>query len=77
MARELIRPGETFELTSDQRAAVDAFVSGLENGTFEFLFRAPTGSGKTEVLMRVAVDTALKSGGYVCIVAPTRDLVRQ
>ncbi|HXP93460.1 MAG TPA: helicase-related protein, partial [Candidatus Binatia bacterium] len=46
-------------------------------GTFEFLFRAPTGSGKTEVLMRVAVDTALKSGGYVCIVAPTRDLVRQ
>lgn len=27
--------------------------------------------------MRVAVHTALKSGGYVCVVAPTRDLVRQ
>ncbi len=77
LARELVRPGERFELTDDQSAAVDAFISGLDGGKFEYLFRAPTGSGKTEVLMRVAVDAALKSGGYVCLIAPTRDLVRQ
>jgi transcription-repair coupling factor (superfamily II helicase) len=28
-------------------------------------------------MMRVAVAEALRSGGYVCLVAPTRDLVRQ
>jgi transcription-repair coupling factor (superfamily II helicase) len=28
-------------------------------------------------MMRVAVREALRSGGYVCMVAPTRDLVRQ
>lgn len=77
LARELIQPGESFELTDDQQNAFDAIVSGLEAGRFEFLLRAPTGSGKTEVLMRVAVATALKTGGYVCLIAPTRDLVRQ
>jgi transcription-repair coupling factor (superfamily II helicase) len=41
------------------------------------LLKAPTGSGKTEVMLRVAVTEALRSGGYVCVVAPTRDLVRQ
>jgi transcription-repair coupling factor (superfamily II helicase) len=41
------------------------------------LLQAPTGSGKTEVLMRVAVDTVLASDGYVVIIAPTRDLIRQ
>jgi len=77
LARELIRPGETFALTPDQRTAIDALVTGLDEGRFEFLLRAPTGSGKTEVLLRVAVDTVLKSNGYVCLIAPTRDLVRQ
>jgi RecG-like helicase len=76
-SRELVRPGEKFELTDDQRAAVDLLISGLEQGRYEFLLRAPTGSGKTEVFMRVAVDAVLRSGGYACIVAPTRDLVRQ
>jgi transcription-repair coupling factor (superfamily II helicase) len=28
-------------------------------------------------MFRVAVNEALRSGGYVCLVAPTRDLVRQ
>jgi len=41
------------------------------------LLKAPTGSGKTEVMLRVAVDTILATGGYVVILAPTRDLIRQ
>jgi transcription-repair coupling factor (superfamily II helicase) len=39
--------------------------------------QAPTGSGKTEVMLRVAVDTILAGDGYVVILAPTRDLIRQ
>jgi RecG-like helicase len=41
------------------------------------LLKAPTGSGKTEVMLRVAVDTILATDGYVVILAPTRDLIRQ
>jgi transcription-repair coupling factor (superfamily II helicase) len=77
LAHELIQPGETFKLTDDQRKAVDAITAGLDAGTFEFLLKAPTGSGKTEVMLRVAVDTILATGGYVVILAPTRDLIRQ
>jgi transcription-repair coupling factor (superfamily II helicase) len=77
LAHELIQPGETFQLTDDQRKAVDTITAGLDNSTFEFLLKAPTGSGKTEVMLRVAVDTILATGGYVVILAPTRDLIRQ
>ena len=77
LAHELIQPGETFQLTGDQRKAVDTITAGLDDGTFEFLLKAPTGSGKTEVMLRVAVDTILATGGYVVILAPTRDLIRQ
>jgi len=77
LAHELIQPGERFALTEDQRKAVDALVAGLDAGEFEFLLKAPTGSGKTEVMLRVAVDTILKTGGHVVILAPTRDLIRQ
>ncbi|HYZ17414.1 MAG TPA: DEAD/DEAH box helicase [Candidatus Acidoferrum sp.] len=77
LAHELIQPGERFRLTEDQRKAIDALMAGLDEGTFEFLLKAPTGSGKTEVMMRVAVDTVLETGGYVVLLAPTRDLIRQ
>ena len=77
LAHELIQPGENFQLTGDQRKAVDAITAGLDEGTFEFLLKAPTGSGKTEVMLRVAVDTILATDGYVVILAPTRDLIRQ
>jgi RecG-like helicase len=77
LEHELIQPGETFRLTDDQRTAVDAISTGLDAGIFEFLLKAPTGSGKTEVMLRVAVDTILKTGGYAVILAPTRDLIRQ
>ena len=77
LAHELIQPGERFSLTVDQRKAIDAIISGLDDGVFEFLLKAPTGSGKTEVMMRVAADTIVETGGYVVIIAPTRDLIRQ
>lgn len=77
LEHELIEPGETFRLTDDQEKAFDAITQGLDDGVFEFLLKAPTGSGKTEVMMRVAVDTIVATGGYIVVIAPTRDLIRQ
>ncbi len=77
IAHELIQPGESFKLTEDQAAAVETINAGLADGIFEFLLKAPTGSGKTEVMMRVSVNTILETGGHICVIAPTRDLVRQ
>lgn len=76
-AHELIQPGERFALTDDQRAAITEINAALDEGKHEFLLQAPTGSGKTEVMLRVAVDTILAGDGYVVILAPTRDLIRQ
>ncbi len=76
-AHELIQPGERFKLTEDQAAAIEKISAGLDQGDLEFLLKAPTGSGKTEVIMRVGIDTVLATGGYVVILAPTRDLIRQ
>ncbi len=77
VARELVQPGEDFALTHGQQSALDTITTRLAAGEFEFLLKAPTGSGKTEVMLRVALSEALRTGGYVCLVAPTRDLVRQ
>ena len=77
VARELIQPEERFTLTDDQARSIARIEDGLARGEFEFLLKAPTGSGKTEVMIRVGLSEALRSGGYVCLVAPTRDLVRQ
>lgn len=77
LEHELIQPGETFRLTDDQEKAFEAISTGLDDGAFEFLLKAPTGSGKTEVMMRVAADTVLATDGYVVVLAPTRDLIRQ
>jgi len=77
LTHELIQPGEQFALTADQKKAVETITAALDDGAFEFLLKAPTGSGKTEVMLRVAVDTILATGGYVVILAPTRDLIRQ
>ncbi len=77
VARELVQPGERFSLTPDQQTAIETIGAGLAAGDFEFLLKAPTGSGKTEVMMRVALGEVLRTGGYACLIAPTRDLVRQ
>ena len=66
-AHELIQPGETF--TPHRRPAQrrsTTISAELDAGEFEFLLKAPTGSGKTEVMLRVAVDEVLRSGGYAC-----------
>src|SRR5580658_2110964 len=76
VTHELIRPDEAFTLTDDQTRAIEKITRGLESGVLEHLLHAPTGSGKTEVLMRVALRRVLE-GGYAVIIAPTRDLVRQ
>lgn len=73
----MIRPGESFALTEDQVNAVRTINDALDDGVVEFLLKAPTGSGKTEVVMRVAIDTVLATDGYVVVLAPTRDLIRQ
>jgi transcription-repair coupling factor (superfamily II helicase) len=77
LEHELIQPGETFRLTADQQKAFETIRDRLDDGELEFLLKAPTGSGKTEVMMRVAVDTVVETDGYVVILAPTRDLIRQ
>jgi RecG-like helicase len=77
LIHELIQPGESFALTDGQKVALDRLTTGLDEGQFEFLLKAPTGSGKTEVMLRVAVDTIMKTDGHVVILAPTRDLIRQ
>src|SRR5579872_192513 len=77
LIHELIQPGETFTLTDDQTRAIETITGGLKRGRCEFLLHAPTGSGKTEVLMRVALRAILDTGSYVVVIAPTRDLVRQ
>lgn len=77
LIHELIQPGESFRLTDGQKVAIDTLIAGLDDGKYEFLLKAPTGSGKTEVMLRVAVDTILETGGHVVIIAPTRDLIRQ
>jgi transcription-repair coupling factor (superfamily II helicase) len=73
----LIQPGERFSPTEDQRTAITDINAALDAGKTAFLLQAPTGSGKTEVMLRVAVDTILAGDGYVVILAPTRDLIRQ
>ncbi len=64
-------------MTADQAKSVEAICNGLADGTNEFLLKAPTGSGKTEVMFRVALTEAMRSNSYVTILAPTRELVRQ
>lgn len=74
---ELITSEQEFTLTSDQAKAVDKITAGLADGSTEYLLKAPTGSGKTEVMFRVALTEVLRTNSYVTILAPTRELVRQ
>jgi superfamily II DNA or RNA helicase len=57
VAHELIQPGERFAPTDDQRAAIVEITTALDAGKTSFCCKAPTGSGKTEVMLRVAVET--------------------
>lgn len=74
---ELVTDGAIFTLTDDQQKAIEEVRHKLKQGDRRILLKAPTGSGKTEVFMRVSIAQVLDSGGHVVVVVPTRDLARQ
>ena len=74
---ELVQPGQAFTLTRHQQYAIDEVTRRLTEGKERILLKAPTGSGKTEVSLRVAVQRAMDTGRHVVMLAPTRDLARQ
>jgi len=75
--QQLIAEGEEFHLTDGQKQGVEYLDSGLKRGLRRLLLKAPTGSGKTEVMMRVGVARHISTSRPVLIIAPTRDLARQ
>jgi RecG-like helicase len=77
LAQNLIEPGERFSLTRDQFRSYEELVAMLNQRKRRMLLVAPTGAGKTEVLMRIALDQHLASNRATVIIAPTRDLSRQ
>lgn len=74
---ELVQPGQTFALTRHQNYAIAELDKRLSEGKDRLLLKAPTGSGKTEVSLRVAVARIIETGKHVVMLAPTRDLARQ
>ncbi len=74
---ELVPPGQQFRLTDHQTQAISELGQRLAEGDKRILLKAPTGSGKTEVFMRVAVGQVLDKGKHAVILVPTRDLARQ
>lgn len=76
-AEELVQPGQQFALTKHQQHAIPEVVKRLGEGKKRILLKAPTGSGKTEVSLRVALTTILEGGKHAVMLVPTRDLARQ
>lgn len=76
---ELVVKGETFKLTDDQGRAIEWLNDQLNEAsrTDRMLLKAPTGSGKTEVFLRVSIHQAVENDGVVVVLIPTRDLARQ
>lgn len=75
--QQLVEEGEEFKLTDDQKRALDYLTRGIEAGKKRLLLKAPTGSGKTEVMMRLGVSKYMRTSRPVLVIAPTRDLCRQ
>ncbi|MCH3950185.1 MAG: primosomal protein N' [Acidaminococcus sp.] len=68
---------ETMTLTEEQQAAVDAVEAERQKHRFRtFLLRGVTGSGKTEVYLRLT-DKVLRAGGQVMVLVPEIALTGQ
>ena len=73
---EDITPDKAPVLNHEQSQAVDSIYRNLTNDYQAFLLRGVTGSGKTEVYMRVA-DEVLKAGRSVLVLVPEIALITQ
>ena len=73
---EAIVPDEPPPLTPDQRQVVTDIVARIGGGYYSCLLSGVTGSGKTEVYMRVA-EAALKAGRTALILVPEIALITQ
>ncbi|HEY9766173.1 MAG TPA: helicase-related protein [Chroococcales cyanobacterium] len=73
----LVPAGESYQLTKDQEKAILELGGFFEREAGNALLVAPTGSGKTQVLLRIAVCEVMRTRRPVIILVPTRDLARQ
>lgn len=74
---EPVENAPRFDLTSDQQQVVAALVEGLESRTFApFLLHGVTGSGKTEVYLRL-IEQALAMGRSALVLVPEIALTPQ
>ena len=71
-----IPPDRPPDLTKEQQNAVSAVIHAIGNGFSAFLLSGVTGSGKTEVYMRIAEFT-LKKGFSTLILVPEIALISQ